>query len=201
MRVPAVLLAATLALAAAVPGRAAAKAPKSKSKKGASVEYRLKEGYFRCQAPAGWQASREEREDRRQKVYGVAFLGPKGATVPRLTVEFYAEGNALFSTAEEYLSRQTSEHPIKVQGESTGKPEEFSWKGAKATRFTRDGLEMHKAKSMEAEEVPTKEEHAVIGAPKGFFVLSLVSARSEFQAHRAAYQRVLDTFEPFPAAR
>ena len=194
------LLAPAAAFVLLQPGLACAKGAAAKEGGMASYkEYRLKEGFFACQVPADWAAYRDETGDRRQNAYALALTGPKDQGIAaQIIVAYYPPGNKLFPTADAYLARQFAKGPVKIKGETTSAVNAFPLGGSTAKSFTRDTFDYAPPHSMLTREVPVRQERAVLQSEKGLFVLGFSASRESFARHRAAYQKLLDTFRPFP---
>jgi hypothetical protein len=144
-------------------------------------EYALREGRFAVKTPAGWSASRDAREDERQRVYGVRLSGPRSSdgVLSTISVAYYSAGNTLFKGgAAEFLKRNLGNDPRFVQpaGETTSPVEKTVVGGLPAQRFTRRTHEYIPPNRTDSREIAVVEEIEVVNAKTGFYVLEFKSS-------------------------
>jgi hypothetical protein len=176
---------------AKAPAKAAAEVPTIST--AAAAEYVLREGGFSVRPPKGWPASRDPREDARQKVFGVRFSGPRSddGVLTLIDLAYYPPGNAVFrGGADEYLKRNHNDDPLFTPpiGETIGPLEKTVLGGRDASRFsrvTREYLPPH------PKGVETDEEVTVVPAKSGFYVVTLKSSKLLHEDLEAAFARVL----------
>jgi hypothetical protein len=175
-------LLAALAWAAA-PLRAAPpeEPPKPAASAPAPAEYALREGRFALRPPQGWSASRDAREDARQKVYGVLLSGPRSAdgVLSTISMAYYPPGNALFKGgAAEFLKRNLTADPrfVAPAGETTSPVEKTVVGGLPSRRFTRRAHEYLPPGRMDGKAVAIVERVDVVDAKAGFYVLEFKSS-------------------------
>ncbi|MFI5349824.1 MAG: hypothetical protein ACHQ2Z_09790 [Elusimicrobiota bacterium] len=161
----------------------------------ATAEYSLPEGRFSVKPPAGWSASRDPREDERQKAYGVLLSGPRSAdgVLSTMSITYYAPGNSLFKGgAEEFLKRNLGGGALIVPpaGETTGPVEKSTVGGLSAQRFTRHSHEYIPPDHTDSKEVAVVEEIEVASAKAGFYVIEFKSSEQLAKTLGHVYARV-----------
>lgn len=144
---------------------------------------------FELSVPAGWRAVRGAEGLR---VQGAA--GPSGLR-PWIFVRHVDAGDATFSDADAYVLRQTKT-TAKIPGWSCGPVTGIALGARRARRFVKEASEFIPPSSMETREIPTREEHLVLPASSGFYVLVLRSARTDFARNSSAFRRLLKSFKP-----
>ncbi|MBI4423007.1 MAG: hypothetical protein HY554_04740 [Elusimicrobia bacterium] len=163
----------------------------------AAKTFRMEGGAFSCELPAGWAVAPDVQ--RARKIQGVVARGPAtpgGAAL--LAVDFYERGNEEFADAETFVERQ-GEDPLQgISGDAAAKVERMRWKGRKARRVSRERVVSLEPKALESKRVMRREELVVWQHARGIFVLPLSAPTAEFAARRAAFERLLETFAPFP---
>jgi hypothetical protein len=164
------------------------------------VKVRLEEGCFACEVPKGWMDIRDKREDHRVRVYGMFFVlkGSHAGVPPHVRVDYYAPDNAYFPSADHYIKRQYEPPLLKSPDKKISDIEETIVNGSKARRFVRDKFAYWPPHSMKTKETAVREEHTVLTAREGFFLIEYDSPQDEFALYRSDYQHILDTFRPFP---
>lgn len=187
----ALLSAALCAIGA--PLDAAEKAPAASVRAG--TPYALPQGRFTVKVPAGWSPSRDEREDERQKVYGVELSGPRSAdgVLSTISIAFYPPGNALFKGgSEEFMQRNLGGDPriVPPAGETTSPVEKTSVGGLPARKFTRRSHEYLPPDRTDSKEVAVVETIEVADAKAGFYVLEFKSSEQLAAKLKPVYERV-----------
>jgi hypothetical protein len=169
MNIPAALLLAVLTM----PASAAAPAPK-----------------FDCSAPKGWSAVAEED--------GVTYLGPLDDhhVAAQVNVRYVAPGNVSYADPDAYVARLTKKPTAEVPGWKTYPVENTSVAGRPSRRVRLDTSEFVPPHSRNTKEVPMSEEHVVIPAAKGFYVVFFYAPKSIAKKNRAALRAVLKSFKP-----
>jgi hypothetical protein len=182
---------------AASPLNAAPPAPSAEaaSPKAAPSEYALREGRFAVKPPAGWSASRDPREDERQKVYGVQLAGPRSAdgVLSTISISYYPPENSLFKGgSEEFLKRNlgTDARFVQPAGESTSPVKKSVLGGLPARGFTRRSHEYLPPDRMDSKEVAVVEKIEVVEAKTGFYVLEFKSSDQLAAKLKPLYERV-----------
>jgi len=160
-----------------------------------TAAYSLREGRFTVIPPAGWSASRDAREDERQKVYGVQLSGPRSAdgVLSTITISYYPPRNILFKGgAAEFLKRNvgSDERFVKPAGETTSPVEKTTVGGMPALRFTRRSHEHLPPGRMDSREVAVVEQIEVADAKTGFYVLEFKSSEQLAATLKPLYARV-----------
>jgi hypothetical protein len=185
---------AALAFSAA-PLSAAPPAPSAPPVAPAAADYALREGRFALKPPPGWSASRDAREDERQKVYGVQLSGPRSAdgVLSTITVAYYPPDNTLFKGGmAEFLKRNLGSDPRFVQpaDETTGPVEKTVVGGLTARRFTRRAHERIPPGRMDSKDVAVVEDVEVADAKPGFYVLEFKASAELAAKLKPVYARV-----------
>ena len=160
------------------------------------AEYSLREGRFSVKTPAGWSASRDPREDERQKVYGVQFSGPRAAdgVLATISIAYYPPDNALFKGgAEEFLKRNlgSDERFVPPAGETTSAVRKTVVGGRPARSFTRRSHEYLPPDRTDGKAVAVVEEIAVLDAQAGFYVLEFKASEARAAKLKRVYSRFL----------
>ena len=155
--------------------------PAPKTHPAVPVEFALPEGRFSVKTPPGWSASRDPREDERQKAYGVQLSGPRSAdgVLSTISITYYTPGNTLFKGgAAEFLKRNLGGDALFVQpaGETTSPVKTSVVGGLPAQRFTRHSREYIPPDRTDSKEVGVVEEIEVVSARTGFYVLEFKSS-------------------------
>jgi hypothetical protein len=144
---------------------------------------------FECPVPSGWTSAEDGSSMR--------MTGPADANrIPSLImIRYYGPDDRNFSSAEAYMKRQTV--PLfKVPGDKTGTASKIMVAGRKAARIVNTSAVSIPPNSMRSKEVPTRAEHVVVPAERGFYVLLNDSPASLAAANRAAFKAVLAGFKP-----
>lgn len=162
----------------------------------AAADYVLHEGRFALRPPQGWSASRDAREDARQKVYGVLLTGPRSVEGVRtiISVAYYPPDNALFKGgAAEFLKRnlESDERFVAPAGETTSPAAKASLAGLPAQRFTRHSHVYLPPGRMDAKAVAVVEEVYAVPAKMGFYVVSLKASERLARKLKPQFNRVL----------
>ena len=180
----------------AAPLNAAPQAPSTPpTARPAAAEYSLPEGRFVVKTPAGWTASRDPREDERQKAYGVQLSGPRSAdgVLSTISITYYTPGNSLFQGgAAEFLKRNLGGDALFVQpaGETTSPVKKSDVGGLPAQRFTRRSREYIPPDRTDTKAVAVVEEIEVVNAKTGFYVLEFKSSAQLAAKLKPVYARV-----------
>ena len=169
MKIPAALLLAVLAAPASTAAPSAA---------------------FDCGAPKGWSAVAEED--------GVTYLGPRDDhhVAAQVNVRYVAPSNVSYADADAYVARLTKKPTAEVPGWKTYPVEKAAVAGRAARRVRLDSSEFVPPHSRLTKEVPMWEEHVVIPASKGFYVVFYYAPKAIAAKNRAALRGVLKSFKP-----
>lgn len=145
---------------------------------------------FRCSAPKGWTASEEDGR--------TVYLGPKdkNGVAAQIEVRWVAPGDASRPDADAYLERLTKPGIVEVPGWKTGKPEAVKVAGRGARRVVLETSRFVPPNSRRSVEVPMREEHVVVPAAKGYFVLVYDAPASLAAKNAPAFKAVLKAFKP-----
>lgn len=156
--------------------------------------------YFRCFLPQGWrQAGSMGSAAAEKKVYGVDVVGPAGADgiAPSISVKYYARGNTLFKSAEEFVRIHSK--PVAglgLAGDKYGLVTGMKLAGRTATTFERRKSDFARPRQVENKAIPVFERYIVLPAKGGFYVLNYYSVFSEAKAGFPAFEGVIRSFEP-----
>jgi hypothetical protein len=161
----------------------------------AAADYSLREGRFAVKTPPGWSASRDPREDERQKVYGVQLSGPRSAdgVLSTISIAYYPPDNSLFKGgAAEFLKRNLGSDARFVQpaGETTSPVKKTVVGGLPAQSFTRRSHEYLPPDRTDSKEVAVVEQIEVVDAKTGFYVLEFKSSEQLAAKLKLVYARV-----------
>jgi hypothetical protein len=153
----------------------------------------VEEGKFSMAVPKGWAAQRDEAEDRRQKVYGAVLIGPRGEgrVASKISVDFYAEGNAVAADAEAFLKRSREGGVVTPLGETTGPVLPARLAGVPAKRFTRRTVQTVPPDSMSGRDVTIVQEYVVAASTAGFYVATFTAPEALHASHGRAFRAVL----------
>lgn len=184
-----------------------------------SVE-RVTEEHFSFAVPAGWQrqgAGTFGLTDDEKKTFGVTLDGPRYGEIPlRISVIYYAPGNLVHKSVEDYL-RVFSQPALGValEGSHYGKVERTSLSGREAMVFERSrneyrpmsntiGLDdrpsgregvVYERREMMARPVPVKERFVVLPAKPGFYALRYSAAAADFPEFLPAFEELAAGFQ------
>ena len=184
---------AALALSAGAPRSAM---PDTQSEK----KYVSEGSYFKCVLPKDWQqVDSMGQPASEKKVYGVDMTGSAGADgiAPSISVKYYAKGNTLFKSAEEFVRIHSK--PIAglgLAGDKYSTVTAIKIAGRTATRFERRKSDFARPRQVENKKVPVFERYIVLPAAEGFYVLSYYCVFSEAKARLPAFEGVVKSFEP-----
>lgn len=154
---------------------------------------------FSCEIPSSWSLGPESEVGEKEKVFSLFLQGgrSKDGIMAKLSVDYYAPGNALFRGPKDYLERNTDDS-IHLHGEKIGPVSATTIGGLKAKRFVRNSIEFPRPRDVDPKEVPITEEIVVIEGKTGFWVAALSTAAGDYRANRLALERLLRTFRPLP---
>jgi hypothetical protein len=145
---------------------------------------------FDCPAPKGWSAVAEDD--------GVTYLGPRDAhhVSAQVNVRYVPPGHVSYADADAYVARLTKKPALEVPGWKTYPVEKTSVAGRAARRVRLDSSEFVPPHSRFTKEVPMREEHVVVPASKGFYVIFYYAPKTIAAKNRAALSGVLKGFKP-----
>lgn len=156
--------------------------------------------YFKCLLPKDWRKSGPVGQPASEKkVYGVDLTGAAGADgiAPSISVKYYARGNTLFRSAEEFVRIHAK--PIAglgLPGDNYGPVTSVKLAGRTATSFERRKSDFAGPRQIENKAIPVFERYIVLPAREGFYVLNYYSVFSEAKAGLPAFEDVVKSFEP-----
>lgn len=145
---------------------------------------------FDCPTPKGWSAVAEDD--------GTTFLGPRDEhkVAAQVNVRWVSPDHPSYADADAYVARLTKKSDLEVPGWKTHPVETVSVAGRPARRVRLETSEFVPPRSRFTKEVPMTEEHYVVPASKGFYVILYYAPRAIAARNRAALKRVLDGFKP-----
>ncbi len=157
------------------------------------------EGDFTCRLPPGWTVARAPRLERVEKVFGLeaAALGtPEGPAV-RVTVDYFAPGNAVHRGMDAYIAAHSrKDKAFRLPGEKYGPVSEAEAGGRRARTFERETVSFWPPGHPQAKKVPMRERFVVIPAREGFYALSYSAPAALYGKHRPDFEAVLGSFKP-----
>lgn len=145
---------------------------------------------FECPAPAGWTIVPE--------LDGVTYLGPRDAhkLAVQINVRYIAPGHPSYADADAYLARLMQKPEFEIPGWKKEPVEPTTVAGRPARRARLDSSEFTPPRGRNAKEVPMREEHVVVPAAKGFYVLLYYAPKTLAAKNQAAFKSVLAGFQP-----
>ncbi|MEW6645916.1 MAG: hypothetical protein AB1450_01790 [Pseudomonadota bacterium] len=173
-------------------------------------------GYFSCTLPTDWLPEAQVADD---AIAGVTRQGPRSDTIPaRLSAHYYAAGNHLYASAEQYIQRHaepaggsalagnryTPASPIRVadraaqvfertRSEFVPLRNELDTAGRPAA----DDPRVYERAELMARAVVVRERFVVIpGTSGGFYVLHYSAAFDDYTTHQPHFNRLVATFQP-----
>lgn len=157
------------------------------------------EGNFTCRLPPGWTASRTPRLERVEKVFGLEASAPGTPAGPavRVTVDYFAAGNAVHRDAGAYLAAHSrKDKAFRLPGEKYGPVGEAAAGGRRARAFERETVAFWPPDHPRAGKVPMRERFVVVPAREGFYALSYSAPAALYEKHRPDFEAVLGSFTP-----
>jgi hypothetical protein len=177
-------------------------------------------GYFSCTLPVDWlQDSAPQAHAADDKITGVARQGPgSDAIPPRISAYYYAAGNHLYTSAEQYVQRHSE--PVggsALPGNRYEPATPLTVAGRTAQAFGRthneflplhddlraagepaaDGPRVYERPEMMARPVAVRERFVVLPTGDGgFYALHYSAAADEFTTHLPHFTRLVSTFRP-----
>jgi hypothetical protein len=166
-----------------------------------SGEKYVSEGkYFKCVLPKDWQKVESMGQPASEKkVYGVDVTGPAGADgiAPSISVKYYAKGNTLFKSAEEFVRIHSKPIPgLGLAGDKYSSVTTMKIAGRTATKFERRKSDFAKPRQVENKKIAVFERYMVLPAREGFYVLNYYCVFSEAKALLPAFEGAVKSFEP-----
>ncbi|OGR95272.1 MAG: hypothetical protein A2V88_04975 [Elusimicrobia bacterium RBG_16_66_12] len=144
---------------------------------------------FECELPSAWRVRR--RRD------GVSANSPEHdlGVASVITIRYLPPGGPEKS-AGTYLARQTARPVVEVHGWKIGRIEPVIVAGRQAKRLVNETSEFTSSTEEVPREVPMREEHIVIPAKKGFYLLLFYAPRSRYEEQKAAFAHIVSGFRP-----
>jgi hypothetical protein len=145
---------------------------------------------FQSAAPKGWSTIAEDD--------GVTYLGPRDEhkVAAQVNVRYVAPGDPAYADADAYVARLTKKPTLSVPGWKTYPVEKTVVAGRPARVVRLDASEFVPPRSRRSKEVPMREEHVVVPAAKGFYVIYFAAPKSIAGKSRGALKKVLAGFKP-----
>jgi hypothetical protein len=165
----------------------------------APAAYTSEGGYFSITLPSGWsKVPPGGAPASAKKIYGLDLLGPRSgaAPAPSITVKFYAGGNSLFKTANDYVELNSKPFGKPAEGEQYSAVTGAALAGRKAFRFERKYTEYNKPRTVPPETTVMFERHVVLPARDGFYVLLFSAPFADAKALLPQFDAVLKSFKP-----
>jgi len=161
-------------------------------------QYTIEGNYFKCELPDGWSINRDKFTDKAEKVYGMEAVGArtKQGVPVRITVDYYSRDNTLFKSPAEFIKRNTTPGPIKIEGDRYSPVKAIKVANRRAKTFERGTSAFFPPKSPMAEEIAIKEKLVVLPASEGFYVLRYYAPTSVYEKYFPWFERVLESFTP-----
>jgi len=178
--------AALLALCAAL---AAPHAAAASRKPAPPKERTMTDPTFQCALPASWYAQ--------PRPGGISARSPEddGGVAAVITVRYLAPDGPEKS-ADSYLARQTQKPAVEVRGWRIGAVQPALVAGRKARRLVNETSEFTPPAGAPPREIPMREEHVVVPAKTGFYLLLFYAPRSQYEKQKPAFARALASFQP-----
>lgn len=177
--------------------------------------------FFRYQVPTGWSAIQEHPfglSAEEKKVYAVTLDGPWRGEIPvRISATYYAQGNLLYKSAEQYLRIFSPVSPgAGPESDAQGQARPITVSGKEARMFERERKEflpMHRLidpndspprddprvyerrGEMMARAVPVRERFVVIPGKVGFYALRYSAEAKDFQEFLPDFEKLTAAFE------
>lgn len=141
-------------------------------------------------APKGWTSSVEDGR--------TAYVGPQDGhgVAAQIEVSWIGPGDPGRPDADAYVERLTKPGSAAPPGWKTGPVEKTTVAGRAARRVTMETTQFVPPHSRFAKEVKMREEHVVVPAAKGYYVLVYDAPASIAAKNRAAFRAVLAGFKP-----
>lgn len=146
---------------------------------------------FACgKAPKGWTVATEDGR--------TVFAGPKdkNGVAALIEVRWVAPGDPSRPDADAYVDRLTKPGLVEVPGWKTHPPVKAVVAGRAARRVVLETSRFVPPHSRRSKEVPIREEHVVVPAAKGYFVLVYDAPASLAAKNAPAFKAVLAAFVP-----
>jgi hypothetical protein len=145
---------------------------------------------FETVAPHGWASERSAE--------GLRLSGPldDNGLQTFIAIRYVAPNDKNYSNADAYVARQTRKPEFMRRGWKAGAVTPIVVAGRQSRKFSKDTVEFVPPASMNTREIPMREEHVVVPAEKGFYVLLYGAPQSLFDAHRSAFKAALAAFKP-----
>lgn len=179
------------------------------------VSYEYK-GIFVCDIPKQWRVNDGTMQfglsPEEKKVYGIHMHGPSDSDTPvRMSVHYYAEGNIIHETSDEYIKAHSQ--PVLgyiPEGDSYGPVTKIRAAGRPAKTFLIRKSEFVGTKSIlpepdskdpkiygkMARKVYVVEQFIVIPAQKGFYALSFYAPAETAHLFQQVFDKVVGSFKP-----
>lgn len=161
--------------------------------------YTCEGGYFTLTIPAGWgQMPAGGQSAKAKQVYGVDLLlaGQGGAAAPSITVKFYASGNSVFKTGQDYVDSNSAPLGDPEPGEQYSPVTGAAVAGRKAYKFERKFNGYFGPREERKAPVAMFERHLVLPAKDGFYVLLFSAPFAQAKALVPQFEALVKSFKP-----
>jgi hypothetical protein len=156
--------------------------------------------YFKCTLPKDWRkVASLGQSSSEKKIYGVDVIGPAAAVgiSPSISVKYYARGNTLFRSSDEFIKIHTRPIPgLGLDGDKYGPVTAITIAGRAAVKFERRKSDFAGPRRAENTKIPIYERYIVLQVKEGFYVLNYYCVFSEAKALSPAFYGVTNSFEP-----
>ncbi len=154
--------------------------------------------YFDCIVPQGWGVYKNpEFSSKKSMLFGLRLVGPRspsGAFV-RIEADYFAPGNRVHKSPEKYIRVVAQlDGGISLPGEKITPPEAAEFNGLPATRFTVRTYDFIRVTKTSDKKVAIQEEHLVIPAGKGFYVLEYTAPPVLINEYRPVFEKFKESF-------
>jgi hypothetical protein len=165
---------------------------------GGPAAYTCEGGYFSITIPAGWsQMPPGGLPAKSKKVYGVDLLLPSGkGPAASITVKYYAPGNSVFKTGQDYVDSNSQPFGKPEPGEKYSSVMSAAVSGRKAYRFERKFNLYDLPRTVPPTSTAMFERHIVVPAKEGFYVLLFSAQFTEGKTLMPQFDAVLKSFKP-----
>lgn len=160
----------------------------------------LEKGCFSVIFPEGW--TKQEQAfglgESEKKVYGADFTAPGEELIPvRISVKYYAPGNLLHKTYEQYIRRHSKPAlGANVDGKVYGKVGDGKAGSYYAKVFERKTYDYFPKRAVNAKKYPVYEKFHVVPVKQGYYVLRYTAPFEKAKAGAPQYEAAVASFKP-----
>lgn len=166
---------------------------------GAGTPY-LEKGCFTVVFPEGW-AQQEQAfglGEAERRVYGADFAAPGAGLIPvRISVKYYAPGNLLHKTHEQYIRRH-AKPPLgaNLDGKIYGKVSDGKAGDYYAKVFERKTFDYFPKRAVNTKKYPVYEKFHVVPVKQGYYVLRYTAPLEKAKEAARHYEAAVASFKP-----